>query len=102
MTRRRENNNNLVAKLVLIKRLIGIGAVLAIFYLTIPWRFIQTVTSNQDVTTEVFVTAVSEWAIGFADNILLIVLLAFIAILTYGPEALDLIFGPNEPKRPPY
>lgn len=99
MTRRR-GGSGLVDLLVIAKRLIGVIAVLGVFYLVIPWRLIWAVTSENEVTSDVFTTVMMEWVTGLADNILLIVLLLFIAVLTYGPEVLALVAGPNEPRRP--
>lgn len=99
MTRRSGPGGGLVATLVTVKDLIGVAAVLGVFYLTVPWRLILVATS-EDVTSGEFVTALNEWAISLADNILLLVLLLFIAVLTYGPEVLNLVAGPNGPQRP--
>lgn len=90
----------LVGLLVTIKNLIGIASVLGVFYLTVPWRIIRLATSEKEITTEVFNSAIRDWAFGLTDNILLLILLLFIAVLTYGPEVLDLVAGRGESKPP--
>lgn len=99
MTRGSRNSSSLVDVLLAVKRIIGIVAVLGVFYLVVPWGLIRVLASGEEVTPDVFAMAISEWAFGLADNILLIVLLLFVAVLTYGPQALDLVAGPNEQRR---
>lgn len=93
MQRRRGTEGGLVTWLLLIKRLIGIGAVLGIFYYTVPWNVIRVASNGEGLSPDEFVRAIDIWATGMANNILLIVLLMFIAVLTYGPEVLDLVAG---------
>lgn len=96
----RRQGGGLVGFFATIKNLIGVFAVFGVFYLTIPWRLIRVVTSGNELTTDMFITAIREWAIGLVDNILLLVLLLFIAILTYGPKVLNLVAGPDKPNSP--
>lgn len=95
----RSTSSSLVDTLVAIRRLIGIAAVIGVFYLAVPWSLIRVVVSGEGVTPDVFAAAITEWAYGLAGNILLIVLLLFIAVLTYGPEVLALAPGPNDARR---
>jgi len=101
MQRRRSSGGKLVSQLLLMKRLIGIGAVLGVFYLTVPWGLISVTSQGEGLSTAEFTTAITAWATGLADNILLVVLLMFIAVLTYGPEVLDLVGGAEGGNSPP-
>lgn len=101
MKSRRKSGKGLVAKLILVKRTIGAMAVLGVFYLTIPWEMINTVIQGEGLTTAEFTEVITAWATGLVDNILLIVLLLFIAVLTYGPEALDIVGGSEGRNSPP-
>lgn len=91
----------MVAKLVFVKRAIGIVAVLGVFYLTVPWEMMNAVSQAEGLTTAEFMRAIDAWATGLIENILLVVLLLFIAVLTYGPEALDLVGGSERQNSPP-
>ena len=93
MRSKRKSGRGLVAKLVILKNIIGAVAVLGVFYLTVPWAMISVASQGEGLTTAEFTEAISAWAIGFANNILLIVLLLFIAVLTCGPEVLNLVGG---------
>jgi ABC-type microcin C transport system permease subunit YejB len=101
MRSRHKSRKGLVAKLILVKRAIGAMAVLGVFYLTVPWGMINAVGQGEGLTTAEFTKVITAWATGLADNILLIVLLLFIAVLTYGPEALDLVAGSEKGNSPP-
>lgn len=90
-----------MAKLVFVKRLIGVLAVVGVFRLTVPWKLMGVVIQGEGLTTAEFTAAISTWATGLAEDMLLIVLLLFIAVLTYGPEALDLVGGPERQNSPP-
>ena len=87
--------------MILVKRIIGIVAVFGIFVLMVPWGMISIASQGDSLTTAEFMTAINSWATGLVDNILLIVLLLFIAVLTYGPEALDLVGGSEGRNSPP-
>lgn len=91
----------MVAKLVFVKRAIGIVAVLGVFYLTLPWEMMNVASQGEGLTTAEFMGAITAWATGLIENILLVVLLLFIAVLTYGPEVLDLVGGPERQNSPP-
>jgi hypothetical protein len=101
MQRRRESDKGLVTWLLLIKRLIGIGAVLGVFYYTVPWTLIRGLSKGESLTIAEFMTTMTAWATGLVNNILLVVLLLFIAVLTYGPEVLDLVGGQDGSNSPP-
>jgi hypothetical protein len=100
MTARRQQTG-LVGTLLVARRVIGVLAVLGIFYLTVPWRLIRVILAGEELTSGQMVTVMRQWAYGFADSIPYLVLLTFIAVLTYGPEALDLLGGPRRSRRPP-
>lgn len=101
MRSKRNSGGGLVAKLIFVKRAIGIVAVLGVFYLTVPWGMMNVASQGESLTTAEFMTAINSWATGLVDNILLIVLLLFIAVLTYGPEALNLVGGSERRNSPP-
>lgn len=101
MQRRRRNGGGLVEWLLLVKQLIGIGAVLGVFYFTIPWGLIRVASRGESLTIAEFTATFNAWATGLADNMLLVVLLLFIAVLTYGPEVLELVAGPEGVNSPP-
>ena len=86
MRSKRKSGGGLVAKLVFVKRAIGIVAVLGVFYLTVPWEMMNAVSQAEGLTTAEFMRAIDAWATGLIENILLVVLLLFIAVLTYGPD----------------
>ncbi|WP_176819457.1 hypothetical protein [Halopenitus persicus] len=71
------------------------------FYLTIPWGIMNVASQGEDLTTAEFMGVINVWATGLIENILLVVLLLFIAVLTYGPEVLDLVGGPERQNSPP-
>lgn len=91
MRSRKSNSGGLVAWLLILKRLIGTGVVLGVFYYTVPWVLISAVNQGEGLSPAEFTTAIELWVTGLADNILLIVLLMFIAVLTYGAKVLDLM-----------
>lgn len=101
MQRGRGSGGGLVAWLLLIKRIIGIGAVLGVFYLTVPWGLISVARRGEGLSTVEFTAAINAWVMGLVDNILLVVLLVFIAVLTYGPEVLALVAGAEGENSPP-
>ena len=90
-----------MAKLVFVKRLIGVLAVVGVFRLTVPWGLMGVAIQGEGLTTAEFTAAISTWATGLAEDMLLVVLLLFIAVLTYGPEALNLVGNSNERNPPP-
>jgi len=95
MRRGQRSRGGLVTYLLTIKQAIGIGAVLLVFYLTVPWGLLSVISEQQSLSSVEFTAIFAEWAMGFVDNILLIVLCLFVAVLTYGPEVLDLVGGPE-------
>jgi len=101
MRSKKNDPGGLVAWLLVIKRLIGIGAVLGVFYYTVPWVLISAVNQGEGLSPAEFTAAIELWATGLVDNILLIVLLMFIAVLTYGPEVLDLVGSTERRNSPP-
>lgn len=101
MKHRQSSGGGLVAWLLLIKRLIGIGAVLGVFYYTVPWGLMSVASRGEGLSPAEFTAAIDAWATGLADNILLVVLLIFIAVLTYGPEVLDLMGSTGRKNSPP-
>lgn len=99
----RKGSGNLVDFLFQVKRLIGIGAVIGVFYLTVPWKLINVAIQEESLTTTEFTAAINSWVTGLVDSILLIALLIFIAVLTYGPKVLILLTGEsgsNPPRGP--
>ncbi|WP_418281385.1 hypothetical protein [Halorubrum sp. DTA98] len=101
MRSKRKSGGGLVAKLIFVKRVIGVVAVLGVFYLTVPWAMMSAASQSEGLTTAEFMSAINAWATGLIENILLVVLLLFIAVLTYGPEVLDLVGGPGRQNSPP-
>ena len=100
MRSKRNSDGGLVAKLIFVKRAIDVVAVLGVFYLTVPWGMMNVASQGEGLTTAEFMAAINAWATGLTENILLIVLLLFIAVLTNGPEVLDLV-GASEGRNPP-
>lgn len=100
MRSKRNSGGGLVAKLIFVKRAIGVMAVLGVFYLTVPWGMMNVASQGEGLTTAEFMGAINAWATGLIENILLVVLLLFIAVLTYGPEVLDLVDG-SDGRNPP-
>lgn len=66
MQRGRRSGEGLVANLLLMKRLIGIGAVLGVFYLTVPWGLISVASRGEGLSTVEFTAAINAWVTGLA------------------------------------
>jgi hypothetical protein len=101
MRSKQKSRFGLVDALIWVKRAIGIVAVIGVFYLTLPLEMIIVANQEGSVTTAEFMRVITAWATGLVEDILLIVLLLFIAVLTYGPEALDLVGGSEGRNSPP-
>jgi hypothetical protein len=99
MSRSRGRSSNLIDTLLLIEELIGVVAVLGVFYLIIPWKLIGFVTSEGNVGVSEFGTIMMEESMTLAHNMPLLMILLLIAVTTYGPQALDLLFGREGPPR---
>jgi hypothetical protein len=100
MRSKRNSGGGLLEALIFVKRAIGVVAVLGVFYLTLPWGMMSVAAQGDGLSTAEFMNAITAWATGLVENILLVVLLLFIAVLTYGPEVLDLVGG-SEGRNPP-
>ena len=87
--------------LLRVKNAVGIGAVLGVFYLSMPWALLSVLKQGENISTDEFTMAIEAWATGIVDNMLLLGLLLLIAVLTYGPEVLDLVVGREERGSPP-
>lgn len=89
----RGTGGGFIDQLVFLKNLVGMAAVLGIFYLMIPWRFVRLVlqTDLGEMNQDLLAQAVMDWATQLPPNLMMTIVLLMIAVLTLGLEALKLL-----------